>query len=249
MICNLGDPMSLCHPVARAPNQELLKVGGVTWLIRTWHDLFINTMTYSYILHHSFICGMTHSHVWHDSPAARAPNKHTEYWRRDSFVRDITDLYVTWLIHMCDMTHTLPARRIERDMTNLYVTWRVRIRHESFHTWHDSFTCVEWLSHMWDMTRSCVPAHAMCHGTHCESCHTERQRHSQIDRAQNQEILNIEGVTWLICTWNDLYINAVTYSYIFHHSFICGMTHSHVWHDSPAARAPSKYLNIGGVTW
>jgi len=37
---------------------------------------------------------------------------------------------VTWLIHMCDMTHS--------------------------HVWHDSFTCVTWLIHMCDMTNSHV---------------------------------------------------------------------------------------------
>jgi len=37
---------------------------------------------------------------------------------------------VTWLIHMCDMTHS--------------------------HVWHDSFTCVTWLIHMCDMTHSHV---------------------------------------------------------------------------------------------
>jgi len=37
---------------------------------------------------------------------------------------------VTWLIHMCDMTHS--------------------------HVWHDSFTCVTWLIHMCDMTHAHV---------------------------------------------------------------------------------------------
>jgi len=37
---------------------------------------------------------------------------------------------VTWLIHMCDMTHS--------------------------HLWHDSFTCVTWLIHMCDVTHSCA---------------------------------------------------------------------------------------------
>jgi len=37
---------------------------------------------------------------------------------------------VTWLIHMCDMTHS--------------------------YVWHDSFICVTWLIHMCDMTHSYV---------------------------------------------------------------------------------------------
>jgi len=48
---------------------------------------------------------MTHSYMWHD-----------------------TFIYVTWLIHICDMTHS-------------YVR-------------HASFTCKIWPVYMWDMTRS-----------------------------------------------------------------------------------------------
>jgi len=63
--------------------------------------------------------------------------------RFDSFI------CVTWLIRMCDMTHS--------------------------YVWHDSFTCVTWLIHMCDMTHSyvrhdtliCVTWHThMCDMTH-----------------------------------------------------------------------------------
>jgi len=56
---------------------------------------------------------MTHAYVWHDA-----------------------FICVTWLIHMCDMTH-------------LCVTWPT-------HVWHDLFMCATWLIHMCDMTHACV---------------------------------------------------------------------------------------------
>jgi len=173
MILQLGDPMSLCHPVARAPNQEILNIGGVTLLIRTWHDLFIHAMTYSYILHHSFICDMNHSHVWHDSPAARAPNKDTEYLRRD-----MTHLYATWLIYMWHNSFTCATwlTRIphaESSVTCQIYTWHgvfvydtSHFTHDTTHShlWNDSFTCETWLVHVCLHTQ-CVTARTVSHVT------------------------------------------------------------------------------------
>jgi len=61
---------------------------------------------------------MTHSCVWHGS-----------------------FLCLTWLIHVCDMTHS-------------YV-W-----HDSFCVWHDSLICLTWLIHVCDMTHSYVWTHS-----------------------------------------------------------------------------------------
>ena len=94
------------------------------------------------------------------------------------------------------------------------------------YVWYDSFTCVTWLIHMWDMTDSYAWHDLfMC-------------------------------VTWLIYlfdmthsyTWHDLFISVtwlihtcdMTHSYVWHDSFIyitwlihiCDMTHSYMWHDS-----------------
>jgi len=72
---------------------------------------------------------------------------------------------VTWLIHVCDLTHSC----VWRD-SFICVTWRI---YESWcglscgghsevcdmthsRVWHDSFMCVTWLIHMCDMTHSWV---------------------------------------------------------------------------------------------
>jgi len=71
---------------------------------------------------------MTHSYVWHDSL-----------------------ICVTWLTHMCDMTHSYLC-----DMTRSY-TWRdsyMTLKHKNSR--NNSFTRVTRLNHVRDMTHSCV---------------------------------------------------------------------------------------------
>ena len=58
----------------------------------------------------------------------------------DSFIS------VTWLIHMCDMTHSYVCHD-----SFICVTWLIHI-----YVWHDSIICVTWLIHMSDMTHSYV---------------------------------------------------------------------------------------------
>jgi len=68
---------------------------------------------------------------------------------------------VTWLVHMCDMTHSRATRLIHLcDMTHrldLLFIWLVRMCDMTpSYVWHDSFTCVTWLLRMCDMTHSHV---------------------------------------------------------------------------------------------
>jgi hypothetical protein len=91
--------------------------------------------------------------VQRDSPDFRA---HTHLWARtdlclcrssplwhDSFI------CATWLIHMCDMTHS----HLRHD-SFVCVTWLIHMCDISrWSYWHDSFLRVTWLFHTRDMTR------------------------------------------------------------------------------------------------
>jgi len=98
-------------------------------------------VTHWYMWRDVSICAHICSYVWHDSSA-----------------------YVTWLVHMCDMTHSYVARRIDM-RTHLFicVTWLIRMCDVTrSHVWRDSFICgtthpyahpfVTWLVHMCDVT-------------------------------------------------------------------------------------------------
>ena len=72
---------------------------------------------------------MTGSHVWHDSCLC-VTSTLLRCIFSDLFV------YVTWLVHVCDLTRTC-------------VTWLI-------HVWLDSCMCVTWLMHVCDLTHACV---------------------------------------------------------------------------------------------
>jgi len=129
------------------------------WFIYMRHDIFICDIAHSYMTHqyetHIHIYIYTNKHVYimtglhmytcvyYDRLAL------VSLWlihmRRESFVWDVTHLFVTSLVRMWHGSFA-------RDMTYLYVTWLIRMWHNPFicdmthsyvmwviHTGHDSF--------------------------------------------------------------------------------------------------------------
>ena len=113
------------------------------WCVQ--YDLFIWGMTRG--------CDMDDWHVWLDSFTC----EHDALMWPDSFICDMTHLYVMGLIHICHEPFIL----LWRDMTNSYVTWLVdviclidmfdmtRSHVNDPLMWHDAFICVTWLIHTW----------------------------------------------------------------------------------------------------
>jgi len=61
----------------------------------------------------------------------------------------------TWLIHMCDMTHSY-----EWLDSFICVTWLIHMSDLTHsYVWHDSFIWVTWLIHECDMTHPCLTSH------------------------------------------------------------------------------------------
>jgi len=110
-----------------------------TWLIdicdmTSWP--IYTEMIHSYGIYALFIRDMTHLHVWPDSFIV---------WH-DSFIR------VTWLIHLCDMTHS--HERHDSFICVIPLIHMCDMIHS--HVWYDSFTCVIWLIAIRGVTHSQV---------------------------------------------------------------------------------------------
>jgi len=140
-------------------------------------------------------------------------------------------------------TYQWNRRRLRLFLRQLY-TW-VTLRHDSFtcvtwlvhmcdmtrsHVWHDSCTCMTWLIHMCDMTR--------LHVWH-DSC-------TRVTWLMHKSDMTNSHATWLMhkCdltnshVWHDLHITLVIW--LIH---TCDTTHSHMWHD-PFIHEPCLILSV-----
>jgi len=202
-------------------------------------SVYITHITHSYVWHNSFkwdiqmghvssgsvtclisVTSMTHSYVWHDSFAVRAMRRSAAHVWHDSVI------YMTWLIHMWDMTHSYV-----RHDSFICGTWLIHLWDMTrSSTWHDSIVCVTWLIHMWDRTHSYVWHDSFIYGTWL--IHMCDMTHSYVGHDA------FVCVTWLI------HMCDMTHSYVCHDSFVhmtwlnrmYDMTHSYLRHTSFAVR-------------
>jgi len=139
------------------------------------------------------------------------------------------DLCVTWLIHLCDTTHS----SVWHDST-FCVTWLIYLcdmPHSSL--WHDSFISVTWLNHLCDRTLSYV-----WHDAHMnKSWHAYEwvMSHTWMSRA-HQSVWHdsIIFVPWLIhlCDMTFIHVTSLVYMNESWHKYEWVMAHLWMSHGT-----------------
>ena len=127
---------------------------------------------------------------------AAKPLRSTPVWK-DSF------MCVTWLIHVCDMTHSCVWHDSFIRMTWLIVwirvTWRSHVCEVTHsYMWHCSFICVTWLIRMRDMTHSSVWHDAFIRVTW--RIHTCDMTHSYVWHDSTSRCWNTDSSSITTCT-------------------------------------------------
>ena len=161
------------------------------------------------------MCDMTPLYVWHDS-----------------------FICVTWLVHLCDMTHSSVRRNVTHS-----------------NMWHDSFRCVTWLLYMCDMTRSYVWHDLFICATYRDSPVTQAQAFVHVECSQKVKARKMFAALWVMShvwmshvTRMHKSVSQVARTNESHHTFIWDMSHVWVRRDkyfkvlSPASR-------LSHMTW
>jgi len=183
-----------------------------------------------------YMCDMTPTFQKGRGACNEATHGCLECVRHDSFI------CVTWL---------LPFKKAEEPVWGrswfscVRETWLIYMRDTThLYVWHDSFIRVTWLTHMWDMSYSCVtwllPFASLCEkgrGAHNEATHgcLECVRHD-----------SFIFVTRLI------YMCDMTSLYICHNSFICGtwlLTFAGLCAKGREAHNEATHGGLASVTW
>jgi len=267
----------------------------MTWLVHVcaMTHSYMCAMTHSYVCHESFICVLWLVHMCattHSCACYHAPHKlplpawhdsficvtwlHSCVWH-DSFIC-VPGLFawaaascVTWLIHMCPMTHSYMCALTHSDVCHesiICVPWLIHICAMTHHTnshfvrdmthscvTHGCIVCVTWLLHVKEESFVCVTGLThICAKTHSQSKGaTERTAASCV-----MWLIHVCGVTYPY-VWHDLFARTaascvtwlthmydITHLYVCHDAFICvPMTHSH---EQPLPAWREAFMN---VTW
>jgi len=199
----------------------------VTWMSLVWHDSpRLIHVTHRHVAHS--MCDMNESfNVCEKSTCDMSCLRYVYVWH-DSFtwVMFAICLCVTWLIHVCDMTHgyvwhdsftcatwlTLNTGNFEK-----IVGSTILIYVRNVYVWQDSLTCATWLMSICDMT------------------HLRVRR----DSRRTPAILRRSSALPFSSTW-EMSMCDKTPSRVRHDSclyvtwliYVCDMTHVYMWHDS-----------------
>jgi len=238
------------------PTWDMMHSKCKTWLIPMWdisrfksetwemtRRTYLSTpMSESCVRHYLFICETWQRHDW----------DMIDFWYLSTSAQ--RPRCVTWLISMCDMTHSYVWRdsftRETRNLHNWDVTYFTylstsaqsgsAVRHDSFlcatwpipmcdmthsNVWHDLFLCVTWPNHMCDMTHSYVWRDSFTHEP--QNLHNGDATYFSYLSTSVQRGRAVWHDSILCATW-PIPMCDMTQSYVWHDSFLCVTRPTHM---------------------